>query len=338
MRVRDFLLSNIYYFIVHLSVIIFTGLVLDVFGIDEFGILFVLFSYVLAIIINLTIEYIRKARFYNELSRSLESLDKKHMISSVLPNVNFVEGKILKETLIATDKSMNDEISMYKRDSAEYKEYIETWVHEIKTPIAAAKLIIENNKSETTMIIMDELNRIEGYIEQSLYYARSSSFEKDFLIKDYSLRELINPIIRKHSRFMIENKIKINVENVDFNICTDIKWLSYIVEQIIVNAMKYKDNDPYIDISAEELNDRILLKVTDNGIGIPKEELPRVFEKGFTGMTGRKYIKSTGMGLYLSNKLSKKLGIKIEIDSEVGQGTKVSLLIPKTKYSIIEPY
>lgn len=338
MRLREFLLSNIYYLIVHFSVIIFTGLVLDVFGIDEFGIFFILFSYILAIIINLTIEYIRKARFYNELNRNITALDKKHLISSILPNVNFVEGKILKETLIITDKSMNDEIAMYKRDSTEYKEYIETWVHEIKTPMAAAKLIIENNKSEATMIIMDELNKIEGYIEQSLYYARSNSFEKDFLIKDYTLKEIVNPVIRKHSRFMIENKVRINVDNIDFNICTDIKWLGYIVEQIIINAMKYKSDEPLISISGLELNEKVVLKIADNGIGISKEDLPRVFEKGFTGTTGRKYTKSTGMGLYLSYKLARKLGIAIKIDSEPNEGTEVTLIIPRTKYSIIEPY
>ena len=196
-------------------------------------------------------------------------------------------------------------------------------------------MIAENNKTEATKSIDEEIEKIENYIEQALYYARSNTVEKDYYIKKCNLKEIVNEVIKKNKKMLIAEKVVINTENLDIIVNTDSKWIVFILNQIIQNSIKYKkmDNQSKIEIYSKIGKENITLYVKDNGIGIKKEEISKVFEKGFTGTNGRiSSKKSTGIGLYLCKKLCDKLGIGIEIESNQNEGTKVRLVFPNSSY------
>ncbi len=217
----------------------------------------------------------------------------------------------------------------------DYKEYIELWIHEIKLPIATSKMIIENNKNKTTKKIEEELEKVENYIEQALFYARSNTVEKDYFIKKVPLKEMVNESIKKNKNALIQEKIAINIHEIDLEVRTDNKWVVFILNQIIQNSVKYRNQDrnSQIEIYAKSGKEKVMLFIKDNGIGMKKGEITRVFEKEFTGTNGRLLSKkSTGIGLYLCKKLCNKLGMGIELESAEGEGTEICLIFPQNSW------
>ena len=285
--------------------------------------------------IGLTIEYFMKQRFYKDLEDTLNNLDDKYLISEIIKEPSFMEGKILKDLLQQINKSMVENVNRYKYKQEDYKEYIELWIHEIKIPIAASKMIVENNKNEVTKSIDEELNKVENYIEQALYYARSNTVEKDYYVKKVNLKDIVNESIKKNKNILIHERISINVHDLDLEVNTDNKWIVFILNQIIQNSIKYKkqDRNLEIEIYSKQGKENVILYIKDNGIGIKKGEITRVFEKGFTGTNGRLIgKKSTGIGLYLCKNLCNKLGIAIELNSVQNEGTEIRLVFPKSSY------
>ena len=281
--------------------------------------------------------YFRRAGFYKELLARLESLDQKYLITEMIERPDFLEGKLLYDVMIQVNKSMNDRLASYRRASNDYREYIETWVHEVKTPIASSRPMIENNKNEVTRSLETEISRIEGYVEQALFYTRSNSVEKDYIIKKVNLKEMISSCVKKNARALIESRISVQMQDLEEDVFTDAKWIDFIVGQILSNSIKYRrDQDPQIKIFAEKKENSNRLSICDNGIGIPPQDIRRVFEKGFTGENGRRFTRSTGMGLYLCKKLCEKLGLSISLTSQVGQGTLIEILFPKSKMFLLE--
>ncbi len=196
-------------------------------------------------------------------------------------------------------------------------------------------MVIENNKNEVTRSIYEELNKVEDYIEQALFYARSNTVEKDYYIKTSNLKDIVNESIKKNKSTLIQNKMHINIHDLDKTVHTDSKWIVFILNQIIQNSVKYRrqDNNSEIEIYSKQGKENVILYIKDNGIGIKKGEITRVFEKGFTGTNGRlQNKKSTGIGLYLCKKLCDKLGISIELNSIQNEGTEVRLVFPKSSY------
>ena len=292
----------------------------------------IIFILVLAILI----EYKKKKDYYNELIKNMEELKEKYLISEIIKTPNFIEGKILKDILQDTGKSMLENVNYYKNIQEDYKEYIELWIHEVKIPIAASKMIIENNKNEVTKSIDEELDKVENYTEQALFYARSNAVEKDYIINKTNLKEIVNGAILKNKTTLLNEKVSIELSNLkDEEVYTDSKWAVFIINQIIQNAIKYsKKENKKIEISSQEKNDRVILYIKDNGIGIKKGEITRVFERGFTGENGRIIgQKSTGIGLYLCKKLCDRLGLGIELNSEKDKGTEVRIIFPKNRYT-----
>lgn len=282
----------------------------------------------LAVLLPVIVEYARKRSYYGRLLRSLDVLDRKSLLCEVLDEPDFLEGQILYRVLKECNKSMNDEIATYRHQEEEYREYIEAWMHEVKTPLAAAKLTLENDTGSVPASVSDDLRRIEDYLEQALFYARSGSVEKDYLIRPVSLRELVNASVRRNAKDMIASKIRLTLENLDFIVLTDIKWTDFILNQILVNAIKYRSASPSIRLYAKQEKNGVSLLIEDNGIGIRQADLPRVFDRGFTGETGRKFSKATGLGLYLSKRLCDKIGLGISVFSIEGKGTTVHLIFP----------
>lgn len=232
---------------------------------------------------------------------------------------------------------MKDEVADLKRNINDYKEYIETWVHEIKTPIASARLILENDEGYINKSVLEEIEKVEGFIEQVLFYARSSTVERDYIIKKIPLKNSINSVIRKNANILIEKRVKIQLEDIEKKVYCDSKWIEFILQQIISNSVKYMDKDEkYIKIRCLEKDKNIILKILDNGIGISEKSIEKVFEKGYTGENGRKYSNSTGMGLYLCKKLCLKLGLGISIESKLGVGTEVTIVFPINNYNLAE--
>ncbi len=282
----------------------------------------------LAVLLPVSVEYARKRSYYGRLLRSLDVLDRKSLLCEVLDEPDFLEGQILYRVLKECNKSMNDEIATYRHQEEEYREYIEAWMHEVKTPLAAAKLTLENDTGSVPASVSDDLRRIEDYLEQALFYARSGSVEKDYLIRPVSLRELVNASVRRNAKDMIASKIGLTLENLDFIVLTDVKWTDFILNQILVNAIKYRSASPSIRLYAKQEKNGVSLLIEDNGIGIRQADLPRVFDRGFTGETGRKFSKATGLGLYLSKRLCDKIGLGISVFSIEGKGTTVHLIFP----------
>lgn len=284
--------------------------------------------------ISIIIEYFKRKKFYDNLLKMLEELDEKYLITEIIKTPNFLEGQIFKNSLEQIDKSMLENVNKYKYMTEDYKEYIELWIHEIKIPISASKMVIENNKNAITKSIDEELDKVENYIEQALFYARSNTVEKDYYIRKVFLKEIVTESIKKNKSSLIQEKISIDVHDLDIEVNTDNKWIVFILNQIIQNSIKYrKKENSVIEIYANQGKENVILYIKDNGIGIKQGEITRVFEKGFTGTNGRlSNKKSTGIGLYLCKKLCNKLGIGIELNSVQNEGTEVKLVFPKDSY------
>lgn len=280
-------------------------------------------------------EYQIKKRYYDELQKTINELDEKYLITEIMKTPNFIEGKILKNILGQVDKSMHKQVNKYKYLQEDYKEFIELWIHEVKLPLTTSKMIIENNKNKVTRSIEEELDSIENYVEQALFYARSSAVEKDYYIRKCNLKDIVNESIKKNKSSLIEEKVDINIHDLDNVVSTDSKWIVFILGQIIQNSVKYRNKKSLLNIEvySEPKKDNTVLYIKDNGIGIKKEEISRVFDKGFTGTNGRLAgKKSTGIGLYLCRNLCEKLGVSINVKSTDSVGTVVSLVFPNSSF------
>ena len=250
---------------------------------------------------------------------------------------DFLIAEEINKIIKALSRDMHENVKHYREIQEEYREYIETWVHEIKTPIASARLILENDEGYINKSVLEEIEKVEGFIEQVLFYARSSTVERDYIIKKIPLKNSINSVIRKNANILIEKRVKIQLEDIEKKVYCDSKWIEFILQQIISNSVKYMDKDEkYIKIRCLEKDKNIILKILDNGIGISEKSIEKVFEKGYTGENGRKYNNSTGMGLYLCKKLCLKLGLGISIKSKLGVGTEVTIVFPINNYNLAE--
>ncbi len=275
--------------------------------------------------------YARKRDFYNSLKISLDKLDKKYLITEILKKPDFLDGEILLDSLYEIDRSYIEELEKYKYNAKELKEYIELWCHEIKTPIATSKLIMDNNKSEVTESILEEIEKIESHVEQVLYYARSENVEKDYIIKQVDLKNIIQDVLRQNKKSLIKKKIKINIFLNSVLVESDSKWLEFIINQIISNSIKYsKEKGCIIDINYKLNKNNTILTIKDNGIGINSSDINKVFDKGFTGSNGRSKYSSTGIGLYLCKKLCDKLGHNLFISSKLNKETIVTIVFPNS--------
>lgn len=207
----------------------------------------------------------------------------------------------------------------------EMTDYYTLWAHQIKTPIAAMKLLLQSDeKNGTTYALLEELFKIEQYVEMVLHYLRLESMSSDLHFKEYELRDIVSQAVKKHAVLFINSKLSFTMEDFSCIVVTDEKWLMFVIEQLISNAVKYTARGN-ISVYMENSREGKRLIIEDTGIGIRKEDLPRIFERGFTGYNGRLDKKSTGIGLYLCKQILDKLSHKIEVVSEVGKGTKVCI-------------
>ena len=288
--------------------------------------------YLVCFSLILIIPFLRKRKFYTDLLLNIEALDKGYLVLETLMKPEFYEGQLLYQALYEINKSMNENVKQIETHFQDFQEYIEMWIHEVKIPLAT--LVLMSNNQQFDKRWSRQLKNLEDYVDQVLYYARSEFAEKDYLIKGIDLAKVIKNVGIKNMDALLENKIDYLVDNVNIKVLTDSKWLEFILGQIINNSIKYQKNikNSYIKITALDEEDRVVLIIEDNGIGIKKTDLKRVFDKSFTGENGHHKSKSTGMGLYIAKKMCDKLGHKITIQSQVNEYTKVFITFAKNKY------
>lgn len=279
-------------------------------------------------------DYLRKIRFYNELISKTEQLDQKYLVLETMRISSFYEGRLFCQILYEINKSMCENVNSFRKSMTDFKEYIELWVHEMKLPLASLQLMFHNCSSEQNKKYLEQIRKMDRYTEQILYYVRSEHMEKDFLIKEVEMDKLIKKVAINNKDDLLGRNITLSVNLDKRKVLTDGKWLEFILNQIINNSMKYQDlgKQSWIQICIIEQENRTGLSVKDNGIGIPSSDLPRVFEKSFTGINGRGQAKSTGMGLYLAKQLCTCLGHKIEINSKQGEYTEVLIWFAKNDF------
>ena len=283
---------------------------------------------------NIIFDYFRKYKFYKKILNTLVKLDKKYLILEILNKPNFYDGEIFYQILYDINKSMIENVKEYNLSITDFKEYVEMWIHEVKIPIASLTLISHNHQNEIDKKYIEQIRKLDNYIDQILYFVRSENVEKDYIIKEKKLQEIIKNVALKNKDDLLENAVRLDVDVHNEKVLTDSKWLEFILNQIINNSIKYKrkNTESYIKIKANEDKDRLYLTICDNGIGIPKSDIKRVFDKSFTGENGRTMTKSTGMGLYIAKKLCDKLGHKITVESEINEYTKITIIFTKNNF------
>ena len=287
-------------------------------------VLFILVVWLIVLASCLLFFYFSRKKYLNKLLDMTEELEERYLLPEIMQEPEKADEQVFYQIMKMAEKSMLERIGEVQRERKEYKEYIEQWIHEVKTPITAIKLICENNRCSFTRDLMAELENINRFTEQALYYARSEHTENDYSVREIRLSNVVHGAIADNKYLLRQNNVTVTVDNVEYSIYSDDKWLRFILDQLISNAVKYRIDQPVLHFSAVKENDRVILSVEDDGIGIPQSDLSRIFEKGFTGQNGRTIHSSTGIGLYLCKRLCDKLGIGISASSE-GKGTTISL-------------
>lgn len=282
-------------------------------------------------------EYVRKWGFYARLKTALAEVDKKYLLPELLDQPVFYEGKIWVDTLRVCDKSMAENVNNYRMQSREFREYIEMWVHEAKIPVASLRLMCHNNQSDERKMI-GQIKRIDDYIENVLYYARSENAERDYIIKEVSLQKVFGGVAVRNREALQALDAQIEASGLAVSVMTDGKWLEFIIGQLLANSLKYysENRQLVLKVYAEKQDGRVILHFRDNGRGIPESDITYVFEKSFTGQNGRINQNSTGMGLYIVKKLCERLGHGIKVISEYGEYTEYQIAFAENDYYRME--
>lgn len=278
----------------------------------------------MVLLAGLFLTYWKRDQQMRQLLGMAGQLSERYLISEVMELPEQAEDQVYYRLLKMAGKSMLEQISEVKRERLEYKEYIEQWIHEIKTPITAMKLLCENHRTDWTKELLLELEKTNRFTEQALYFARSEYTEKDYSVREMALAQVVHQAIADNKYLLLQNGMRLEVKEIQDTVYSDEKWVRFILNQLIANAVKYRAGQPVLRFSTCRQQDQVVLMVEDNGIGISPADLPRIFEKGFTGQNGRIVHQSTGIGLYLCKRLCEKLGIGISANSE-GKGTTISL-------------
>lgn len=333
MRAQDYFKDCFFYL---LSIVVFLVLMIWLFCIFHINFLCAflsIFFYLFIFVFWIGYDYWKRKHFYDDVMDKLNHLSQKYLLVELMEHPTFLEGELLYQILLETDKDMNEHIKTYERKLKQFKEYLEMWVHEVKTPLARSFLLLPKEEKKNLKELEKALTEIENNVDQVLYYARSEVTEKDYYIHPTNLQTVVNKVIVKNQDSFIYGKVQLELKDLDVEVNTDAKWLAFILNQLIQNSLKYrKEKDTKIVISKEESEKEIYLSVWDNGIGIKQSELPKVFDQSFTGSNGRIGKASTGMGLYICKNLCEKLGHKIMITSKENEYTKVTIVFGKNNY------
>lgn len=328
MTAREFILDRLGRIILHIAFLFVIAAFLLITGTQSGIVILLIIVCLLIFLLEQLTDFWREKKRLNELQAIMGELDQRYLFTECAPQSHNLYERKLFDLLRLSGKSMIEAVSDAQAAQREYREYIEQWVHEIKTPITAAKLICQNTDSDIRRRLSKELAQIDAHVERVLFYARTESPEKDFIISKTELSTICEGAIQAHRTLLIENGVRVETENLNAIVYTDGKWAAFMLGQLLQNAARYRGENPVITLSGTRLGRQVQLAVRDNGIGISAHELPRVFDRGFTGSNGRSRGGSTGMGLYLCKRLADTLEIGLQIQSTAGAGTCVMLTFP----------
>lgn len=308
----------------------FLSLYLYAIAVPYRSILMILFIWGVVSLSCLITQCLLKKKKYDDMWEILNEMPEKYLFPEILSCPYPEEDRQYYEIMQVTGKSMLEKVEQVQKEKQEYREYIEQWIHELKVPLTTVRLTCENHRDDMTRKILAEFEKLNNSVEMVLYYARMDKVEKDYLIREVRLSDIIKSCLAQCRTAWIKAGIMVSVENMEQIVYTDEKWTGFILSQILWNSYQYRTEDrPQVKIYTEKRHTggqpELSLIVEDNGSGIPDEEIERIFEKGFTGTNGRNYKKSTGMGLYICRKLCGHLQIGMRVTSLAGSWTKVYL-------------
>jgi signal transduction histidine kinase len=334
MKATDYLRDKVSLILLNITCALLLFIYLSAVGVGRNEIMLVFIAWIFVLLGYMSIQFLIMRKRIENINATMDSLDKKYLFAEIVENNGNAEQQAFFLIIQSAMRSMIEEVSISKKEKEDYQEYIEQLAHEIKVPLTSIILNCENNLDDNARKILLQTKHIEDYLEQVLYYARLGNVENDYMIKEVCLDEFVNDALLRNKQALIQNHIAVEANNLDYSVYTDSKWLIFIINQIINNSVRYKKENPVLEINGSEKDGVVQLEIKDNGIGVRESEIGRVFQKGFTGSNGRSRKGSTGMGLYICKGLCDKLGIEIEIDSELDQYTSVKIIFPKSGHYI----
>lgn len=287
----------------------------------------IIYMDLLIIIINIFTIYLGymkdKKKYKNINTSSIETLNKKSAAT----------GDYFIDLLLDTSRKQQNKFleleEEYKKGINEIQDYTTQWVHDVKVNIAVCDLLLEEMEVENSKDFRNQVEQIKFRVNQILHVTRANHYDKDLVAGEVDVHHLLRSAIKENALFFINKNIEIHTDLAPFNVISDKRWVFYIFCQILNNSSKYTPKDGTLKISTKEDDYAYYVIIKDDGIGIPKEDISRIFDKGFTGENGKIGTKSTGMGLYYANKIAGNLSIKINVQSEVGEYTEFSIAFYK---------
>lgn len=305
-----------------LMFLIFSGLFAVVFFLYDLETEAVLYSVGLCVLIAIPVLFVNFFSYLKKHKERVDLLQNIEIVSDDLPKTHSLSEEDYQKMIFKLKKMLDESIALRNSTQKESLEYYTTWVHQIKTPISVMAMILQSEDTQEHLELSSQLFRIEQYVEMVLNYIRLGEDSSDFVFKEYVIDDIVKQAVHKYASQLIRKRIALKYQPEGKVVAvTDEKWLLFVIEQLLSNSVKYTEKG---EISIRVTEDKKLI-ITDTGIGIAKEDLPRIFEKGFTGYNGRSDKKSTGLGLYLCKLTADKLSHTIQVQSEAGKGTEVTV-------------
>lgn len=328
----SFLKDKVLLIVLFVSFLVFLAGVLYVLQASPAGIYFIIVIALIGFVGYMIYDYARQVPFWHSLEAMSETLERGAHYVDLVKDPNTLQERIAHDAALAVARVGNGEVSDLRAQVRANSEYIELWVHEVKTPLAAAKLIAKRMTGPDALRLRRELERMDDMIGQALFAARTESLEQDYLIREVNLLDIIREVSKSHMHYLtsIDVAIEMRVDPA-LTVFADKIWLEFIVTQLLINAAKYDAKTIIFEAFAmedESSSSCTILEIKDDGCGVPASDVPRVFDRGFTGEVGRAHGSATGMGLYLVARMCMSMGLGIMFASEEGVGSRVQLSFP----------
>lgn len=327
-----FLRDKIAVVAIALLVIAFITFLLVILGVTIDAIVLIDSTLAACVVLALVLEYRRRASFWKDVETAIEALDRTRYIGDLVDEPSFSEGRLALDAMLALTQLNKDELGELRTQNHDRAQYTELWVHEVKTPLAAAKLVLDRMHGPDVAKLKIELERIEGLVEQALFAARSDTLVNDYLIREVRLADAVGEACKSNMCYLASCGVTLNMQvDPQVTVMADRTWLAFILNQLITNAAKY-DASTITFTTYEEGNEGphacTVLELRDDGCGIPAADVPRVFDRGFTGEVGRVHGSATGMGLFLVARMCAQMGLDVLLASEESIGTRVQIKFP----------
>ncbi|OBR96529.1 sensor histidine kinase GraS [Clostridium ragsdalei P11] len=345
MNFKDFLKDKIPFVVVYflatsaVILVMYLTLIINKIELMNNNILYAFLISIIFFILFLIYDYCKNRYFYNQLNTMLNSGKDLDDILNI-GSCKTCEQEMFKKLLLKTHKICSNKTIKFEETHKEYINFINKWVHQMKTPVSVINLILQDEMNEENRAVFDSIleenEKLSHGLDMMLYNARVNEFNFDFNVESLNIVSIVRKVINDNKKSLIRNHIFPKLtDNTAITVETDKKWIYFVINQIVVNAIKYSklkiQASKYISFKITDENSKVILSISDKGIGIPKEDLNRVFNAFFTGKNGRKSDESTGMGMYLTKKICDKLGHEILVESEEGKGSTFSIVFFKGK-------